>query len=50
MSPLGEKRAGDTSLGGSQKDFPKTAWELIAGPGRAGLEELCRRYWKPVYH
>lgn len=50
MSPLGEKRAGDTSLGGSRKDFPKTAWELISGAGREGLEELCRRYWKPVYH
>jgi len=56
MSPLGEKRAGDTSLGGSPRDFPQTAWELISRArdpsneaGRAGLEELCRRYWKPVY-
>jgi RNA polymerase sigma-70 factor (ECF subfamily) len=50
-------RKGDTSLGGIQKDFPKTTWafvsqarDLAAPARRAGLEELCRRYWKPVYH
>lgn len=57
MNPLGQKHAGDTSLGGSQRDFPKTAWDLVerasdpsSETGRADLEELCRRYWKPVYH
>jgi RNA polymerase sigma factor (sigma-70 family) len=47
----------DTSLGGTKKDFPKTAWDLVQqarDPSddvrRAGLEELCRRYWKPVYY
>jgi RNA polymerase sigma factor (sigma-70 family) len=57
MNPLSEKRAGDTSLGGIHRDFPKTAWELLASaredagePGRASLEDLCRLYWKPVYH
>lgn len=57
MSPQGKKHAGDTTLGGSRSDFPKTLSELISrardasgGEGRAALEELCRRYWKPVYH
>ncbi len=56
MAPPGKKNAGDTTLGGSEKDFPKTVWELVSraregpeGDGRAALEELCRRYWKPVY-
>src|SRR5213078_3082453 len=47
----------DTSLGGTKKEFPKTVWDLVlrardssAGVRRAGLEELCRHYWKPVYH
>ena len=47
----------DTSLGGTKKDFPKTAWDLVQQARdtaddvrRAGLEELCRRYWKPVYY
>ena len=47
----------DTSLGGQQKEFPKTSWDALcraqnsdAGTRREGLEELCRKYWKPVYH
>jgi RNA polymerase sigma-70 factor (ECF subfamily) len=50
-------RSGDTSLGGSQREFPKTLWELVARAHdasaetrREGLEGLCRRYWKPVYY
>jgi RNA polymerase sigma-70 factor (ECF subfamily) len=33
----------ETSIGGLQKGFPQTVWG-------AGLEALCGRYWKPVYH
>src|SRR5215813_14423386 len=47
----------DTSLGGTQKDFAKTAWGVIqrardSSPQvrQDGLNDLCRRYWKPVYH
>src|SRR5262245_41212631 len=47
----------DTNLGGAKKDFPKTAWDLVQQARdsaddirRAGLEELCRQYWKPVYY
>ena len=46
----------DTSLGGSKAEFPQTTGGLIArfadpdAPDRRGdLEELCQRYWKPVY-
>ena len=46
----------DTSLGGQPKGFPDTTWGMISrvrDPGasshRAGVETLCRRYWKPVY-
>jgi RNA polymerase sigma-70 factor (ECF subfamily) len=49
-------REGNTSLGGDQSWFPETSWGLLSrlhdhdGEGfRAGLETLCRRYWKPVY-
>lgn len=56
MTSLGKNHAGDTSLGGSGKDFPKTASDLLSKAchasltdGRESLEELCRRYWKPVY-
>lgn len=50
-------RSGDTSLGGPAVDFAKTAWSLVerardAAPEvrQGGLEDLCRSYWKPVYH
>jgi len=42
----------DTTLGGSDKRFPETTAgfsALLGAPSRAGLETLCRRYWKPVY-
>jgi RNA polymerase sigma-70 factor (ECF subfamily) len=50
-------RSGDTSLGGPGVDFAKTAWSQVerardASPEvrQSGLEDLCRSYWKPVYH
>ncbi len=52
----GMNKAGDTTLGGSQTDFPETSPEMAVGfhdsEGRlnaAVREELTRRYWKPVY-
>jgi len=42
----------ETSLGGSGRAFPETSLGLaarLAAPDRAGLADLCRRYWKPVY-
>jgi RNA polymerase sigma-70 factor (ECF subfamily) len=49
-------RSQETSLGGPSSQFPQTQWGLVtratdASPEvrRAGLEELCRCYWKPVY-
>jgi len=49
-------RPGETSQGGPQRGFPDTAWELVHGAAadsthvrRASLEELCQRYWKPLY-
>lgn len=44
--------AGDTSLGGWGRAFPATTQGLLSRLGRdprAALEEVCRRYWKPVY-
>ena len=46
----------NTTIAGG-REFPETSWSLIANlaPARAGadraagLEELCRRYWKPIY-
>lgn len=50
-------KPGDTSLGGAQKDFPKTESELLQRAADSslsvrsrGLEDLCRSYWKPIYH
>lgn len=50
-------KAGDTSLGGAEKDFPQTVWDVLcrardgdSGVRREGWEDLSRRYWKPVYH
>lgn len=50
------EKGGDTTLGDGSKDFPRTTegfLEHLLHPGgggdRRGLEELCRRYWKPVY-
>jgi RNA polymerase sigma-70 factor (ECF subfamily) len=48
--------SGDTSSGGTTKDFSQTVPDLIRrvrhqAPDirREALEELCRVYWKPVY-
>lgn len=43
----------DTSLAGPNR-FPETTWGMISrlrdpARHRAALEDLCRRYWKPVY-
>lgn len=47
---------GDTSLGGTTQDFTKTVQGLLQRVHdendqirRAGLEDLCRIYWKPIY-
>jgi RNA polymerase sigma factor (sigma-70 family) len=43
---------GDTSIGGSRRDFPSTSWNLIRGAGKAHrehLEHLIYLYWKPAY-
>jgi RNA polymerase sigma-70 factor (ECF subfamily) len=46
----------ETSLGGEQRAFPETLWEVVRRAGdrseaerRKGLEDLARIYWKPVY-
>src|SRR5579863_7125103 len=42
---------GDTSIGGSRRDFPSTRWNLIrGGTAREPLEHLIYLYWKPAYH
>jgi len=50
------KRHDDTSMGGLDGSFAKTPWGQIVGARtgakgrrRALLEDLLRRYWKPVY-
>jgi RNA polymerase sigma-70 factor (ECF subfamily) len=43
---------GDTSIGGSRRDFPSTSWNLVRGVGKAQrehLERLIYLYWKPAY-
>src|SRR5438477_5797 len=43
---------GETSIGGSRRDFPSTSWNLIRGVGKAHrdqLERLIYLYWKPAY-
>ncbi len=42
---------GDTSLGGNASRFPHTEWTRIEDPlqRQAVMEELCERYWKPLY-
>jgi RNA polymerase sigma-70 factor (ECF subfamily) len=46
----------DSTLGGSARQFPETSWTLVASLRatgeeryREGLDELCRRYWKPAF-
>lgn len=44
--------SGDTSIGGSRRDFPSTCWTLIrkaGGLNRESLERLIYLYWKPAY-
>jgi RNA polymerase sigma factor (sigma-70 family) len=42
---------GDTTLGGPRRGFPVTTWEgILRLRKREELAELCRRYWKPIYH
>ena len=50
-------RSQDTSIGGPSAHFAETAWGMVerardASPQvrQLGLEELARKYWKPVYH
>lgn len=50
-------RSQDTSLGGPAVTFAQTAWGMVdrardASPAvrQAGLDELAKTYWKPVYH
>jgi len=45
----------ETRAGGGQRAFPETVGGLIgrltaAASSESALEELCRAYWKPVYH
>lgn len=43
---------GETSIGGSRRDFPSTSWNLIRGAGKSRgehLERLIYLYWKPAY-
>jgi len=47
----------DTSLGGPGVNFAETVWGMIERARddspevrQAGLDELARNYWKPVYH
>lgn len=41
----------DTSLGGVQRQFPATGWTRILDKSarQAVLDELCLKYWKPLY-
>lgn len=42
--------SGDTTLGGGDRAFPETTIGFSGGlRGPQAREELCRRYWKPVY-
>lgn len=49
-------KPGDTSLGGPDRGFSDTLWESVRRAAhsspqvrRRGIEELCARYWKPLY-
>lgn len=45
------KRHEDTSLGGAGSRFETTEWTKLLSPGirKSMLDELCRKYWRPVY-
>lgn len=54
MKTPGKRQKADTSLGGGGRAFPDTTWGMISrlrdpARHRDALEDLCRRYWKPVY-
>ena len=46
---------GDTELGGKGQEFPQTTWGLVSrvrkehAQRQQGLDDLCVRYWKPIY-
>lgn len=49
-------KGGDTTVGDGPREFPRTTQGFLdhllhprGTADRRGLEELCRRYWKPVY-
>ena len=43
-------KGGETSLGGPSSGFPETRPDVVDHlKDKAALEEVCRRYWKPVY-
>lgn len=55
MPDLSDGKQPHPSLGGSE--FPVTSWGLILGlqgdrttERKPALDNLCRRYWKPVFH
>src|SRR5436853_7711854 len=50
-------RGRDTTLGGAGTRLPETVLDLVSRAAdqspqtrRQALEELCARYWKPVYY
>ncbi len=56
MASASTGKGDDTTLGGWARQFPRTTagfLDRVTGKfgtdHREGLEELCRRYWKPVY-
>ena len=53
---MSKRRAGETEIGGGQRDFVPTAWtEVLAArdadttEARAAWDQLVGIYWKPVY-
>ena len=41
----------NTTIGGGDGNFPETAWTQLLDPAqkKAVLDELCAKYWKPLY-
>jgi len=40
---------GDTRMGGARNAFPETAWSSVIAGSPERLNDLCGRYWRPVY-